>query len=128
MANQLLATLPPGSAIQARRLARLTRDRFHLEQDTGREAAFCREVQCCDVLQAANPPNMNAMSSTPPQQTISGRKTASTARPVSVSWARANPMQLQTSAQTPAISPPHTGIICKGPVEPRAKAMTRKAV
>src|SRR6266513_2285019 len=112
MANQLLATLQPGSATQARRLARLTRDRFHLEQDTGREATFCREVQCCDVLQAANPPNMNAMSSTPPQQT------ASTARPVSVSWARANPMQLQTSAQTPAISPPQTGTICKGPVEP----------
>src|SRR5216110_729741 len=109
MANQLLTTLPPSPAIQARRLARLTRDRFHLEQGTGREAAFCREVQCCDVLQAANPPNMNA---------ISGRKTATTARPVSVSWARANPMQLQTSAQTPAISPPQTGIICKGPVEP----------
>src|SRR5438132_13748380 len=110
MANQLLATLPPGSAIQARRLARLTRDRFHLEQDTGREAAFCREVQCCDVLQAGNPPNMNAMSSTRPQQTISRRKPARSARPVSVSWARANPMQLQPRAQSPAISPPQPGL------------------
>src|SRR5215469_10925608 len=118
MANQLLATLPPGPAIRARRLARLTRDRFHLERDAVREAASCPEVQCCDVLQAAHPPNMNAMSSMPPQQTISGRKTARTARPVSVSWARANPMQLQTSAQMPAIIPPQIGIICKGPVEP----------
>src|SRR5947199_7955528 len=74
--------------------------------------------QWCDALQAPNAPNIKATSNPPPQQTITGRKTASTARPVSVSWARARPMQLQTSAQTPAIMPPQTGIICKGPVEP----------
>src|SRR6266498_2549907 len=117
MANPLLATLPPGAARQGRRLPRVTPDRFDPEQGAGREAAFFPD-QCCDALQAPNPPNINAMSSTPPQQTISGRKTARTARPVSVSWARANPMQLQTSPQTPAISPPQIGIICKGPAEP----------
>src|SRR2546430_16284532 len=96
MANQLLATLPPGSAIQARRLARLTPDRFHQEQETGREAAFCREVQCCDVLQAANPPNMNAMSSTTLQKTISGSKTTSTPRTRRGSLAPVHPLWKQT--------------------------------
>jgi hypothetical protein len=37
-------------------------------------------------------------------------------------------MQSQTSAQTPDINPPQSGIICKGPAEPWEKANTRKVV
>ena len=39
MANQLSARLPPVPRTQARRLARLTRDRFHLGKGAGREVA-----------------------------------------------------------------------------------------
>src|SRR6266516_146460 len=90
--NQVRTKLPPRPATKPRRSATPARDRFPQEQVGEGKAAFSGN-QWCDALHAPSAPNITAMTKTPPQQTITGRITATTARPVSVSCARARPME-----------------------------------
>ncbi len=72
--------------------ARSARGRAGLAQD-GDAKVPSMLFQWCDAPQAPSMPNIIASRAMPPQQTINGSNTASTARPVSVSCARANPIQ-----------------------------------
>src|SRR5262249_3996099 len=74
------------------------------------------------------PPKIIKQMTHKAQHAMIGRKTASTAGPVSVSWARDNPMQYKTRAQIEATKLPHNGTIINGYVEPIEKQTTRNVV
>src|SRR5260370_40634367 len=127
MASEARTRPQQSPVIQATRSARSIHDRARLEGDAATESAS-RFNQCWEALHAPSAPNIIRSKSPPPQQTISGSKTATAARPVSVSCARAKPMLQTTIFQTKTTRPPQNGITKSALTDPPPKQTTLKVV